>query len=185
MRVIAGKARRLMLKSSPGFDTRPTLDKIKETLFNILQPDIPGSRFLDLFSGSGSIGIEALSRGASQCVFVENNRKALQCILDNLEHTHLEEDAVVIGKSVLGAISELALRKFAFDIVYIDPPYQAGYEQETLRALAQTGIISPETQVVLETDLRNQLDFIEESDFLIVREKNYKTNKHLFLRLKG
>ena len=185
MRVIAGKARRLILKSTPGFDTRPTLDKIKETLFNILQPDIPGSSFLDLFSGSGGIGIEALSRGASYCVFVENNHKAVRCIQENLEHTHLKDDAAVLSKNVLSAIQELSIRKSFFDIVYIDPPYKAGYEEETLKALAASGIISPDTQVILETDIKNDLDFIKDSDFTVVREKAYKTNKHYFLRLKG
>ena len=79
MRVIAGTARRLNLVTVPGTDTRPTTDRIKETLFNILQPDIPGCRFLDLFSGSGGIGIEALSRGAAEAVFVENNRRGPAC----------------------------------------------------------------------------------------------------------
>ena len=184
MRVIAGKARRLILKSTPGFDTRPTLDKIKETLFNILQPDIPGSSFLDLFSGSGGIGIEALSRGSRFCVFVENNRTAVRCIQENLEHTHLAENALVMSKNVLSAINELALRKYSFDIVYIDPPYKAGYEEETLKALADSGIIRSDSLVILETDIRNRLDFIQDSEYLIVREKDYKTNKHFFLRLK-
>ena len=172
------------MKSTPGFDTRPTLDKIKETLFNILQPDIPGSRFLDLFSGSGGIGIEALSRGAGYCVFVENSQKAVKCIQENLSHTHLEENAVVLAKNVLSAINELALRKSTFDIVYIDPPYKAGFEEETLKSLARSGIIHQDTQVILETDISNRLDFIEDSDYVVVREKNYKTNKHYFLRLK-
>ena len=184
MRVIAGKARRLILKSTPGFDTRPTSDKIKETLFNILQPDILGSSFLDLFSGSGGIGIEALSRGASYCVFVENSQKALKCIRDNLDHTHLADNAVVLGKNVLSAIHELALRKCSFDIVYLDPPYKAGYEEETLKALALSGVIRPDTQVILEADINNRLEFLEHSDFQIIREKLYKTNKHCFLMLK-
>ena len=80
MRVIAGKARRLLLKTIDGLDTRPTTDRIKETLFNILNPDLPGSTFLDLFSGSGGIGIEALSRGADRAVFIEMNPKAAECI---------------------------------------------------------------------------------------------------------
>ena len=83
MRVIAGTARRLLLKAPVGMDTRPTTDRIKETLFNMLQNDIYGSRFLDLFSGSGAIGIEALSRGAQSAVFVENQREALSCIREN------------------------------------------------------------------------------------------------------
>ena len=100
MRVIAGKARRLPLVSPEGRGTRPTTDRIKETLFNILQDDIPGCRFLDLFSGSGAIGIEALSRGANSATFVENNRNAIKCIETNLEKTHLKEQGnVVFGDS--------------------------------------------------------------------------------------
>ena len=184
MRVIAGKARRLILKSTPGFDTRPTLDKIKETLFNILQPDIPGSRFLDLFSGSGSIGIEALSRGAAMCVFVENNRRAASCIKENLEHTRLSDDALILDKNVLSAINELSIKRYSFDIVYIDPPYDLGCEQEVLAALAGSGIIDKDTQVIIEADRHNDLDFINDSDFYVFREKDYKTNKHYFLRLR-
>ena len=184
MRVIAGKARRLILKSTPGFDTRPTTDKIKETLFNILQPDIPGSSFLDLFSGSGSIGIEALSREARFCVFVENDPKAVRCIQENLFHTHLSENALVLGKNVLSAINELSIKGKAFDIVYMDPPYHAGYEQDVLEALSRSGIITADSQVIIEADKHNNLDFIEQSAFYIAREKDYKTNKHFFLRLK-
>ena len=91
MRVIAGSARRLLLKTIDGLDTRPTTDRIKETLFNMLQNDIPGCIFLDLFSGSGAIGIEALSRGAREAVLVENNPKAVSCIRENLKTTKLED----------------------------------------------------------------------------------------------
>ena len=89
MRVIAGTARSMPLKAAEGNNTRPTTDRIKETLFNILQADIPGCRFLDLYSGSGAIGIEALSRGARQAVFVENSRPAIAVIKDNLNFTAL------------------------------------------------------------------------------------------------
>ena len=97
MRVIAGKARRLNLKTIPGIDTRPTTDRIKETLFNILQPELLECRFLDLFSGSGGIGIEALSRGASYAVFVEKNPKAAACIRENLAFTKLAEDGKLLN----------------------------------------------------------------------------------------
>ena len=91
MRVIAGSARSLKLKTLDGMDTRPTTDRIKETLFNIINPSIYGSIFLDLFSGSGGIGIEALSRGAKEAVFVENNPKAMACVKDNLKFTRLDQ----------------------------------------------------------------------------------------------
>ena len=107
MRVIAGSARHLKLKTIEGMGTRPTTDRIKETLFNMLSFYVEESRFLDLFSGSGGIGIEALSRGASQAVFVEQNRKAAACIEENLNHTHLREKAVVMSKDVMTALRVL------------------------------------------------------------------------------
>ena len=107
MRVIAGKARRILLKTVEGLDTRPTTDRIKETLFNILQLDLPGARVLDLFSGSGALGIEALSRGAAYGVFVENSPRALQCIRENLSATRLENQARVLGMDVLSALSKM------------------------------------------------------------------------------
>ena len=107
MRVIAGKARRLLLKTIDGLDTRPTTDRIKETLFNILQTQVPGSRFLDLFAGSGGIGIEALSRGARAAVFVEQNQKAADCIRENLRNTRLEEDAAVMVCDAVSALPRM------------------------------------------------------------------------------
>ena len=107
MRVIAGKARRLLLKTIEGQDTRPTTDRIKETLFNILNPDLPGTTFLDLFSGSGGIGIEALSRGADRAVFIEMNPKAAECIRENLQTTKLEEESVVMNCDVLTGLRRL------------------------------------------------------------------------------
>lgn len=107
MRVIAGKARSLRLKTIEGMDTRPTTDRIKETLFNMIQPSIADSRFLDLFAGSGGIGIEALSRGASWCVFVEQQRKAAECIRENLAFTRLKEDATLLVTDAVSAVNKL------------------------------------------------------------------------------
>ena len=108
MRVIAGKARRLLLKTIEGQDTRPTTDRIKETLFNILNPDLPGSTFLDLFSGSGGIGIEALSRGADRAVFIEMNPKAAECIRENLQTTKLEEESIVMNCDVITGLRRVS-----------------------------------------------------------------------------
>mgnify|MGYP000170115247 CR=1 FL=1 len=120
MRVIAGSARRLLLKTIEGLDTRPTTDRIKETLFNMLQPQIPGCFFLDLFSGSGAIGIEALSRGARKAVFIENNPKAVECIRENLSRTHLEEGALVLESDVIAGLKRLEGRNYRFDLIFMD-----------------------------------------------------------------
>lgn len=117
MRVIAGTARSLKLKTIEGLDTRPTTDRIKETLFNILQPDIHGAVVLDLFSGSGAIAIEALSRGAKEAVLVENSKAACVCIRENLAHTRLMEKALVMECDCLTAVNRLAGHE-PFDIIF-------------------------------------------------------------------
>jgi len=183
MRVIAGKARRLALKTVPGMETRPTTDRIKETLFNILQPEIPDCRFLDLFSGSGGIGIEALSRGAESAVFVEKNPKACACIRENLTFTKLSPKAVVMEQDVLSAINRLS-GSGVFDIIFMDPPYGKDYEYDVLLALSHSDIVDRYTIIVIEEALNVPLDYIDECGFETVKIKNYKTNKHIFIRLK-
>ena len=175
MRVIAGTARSLPLKAAEGDNTRPTTDRIKETLFNMLQSDIAGCRFLDLYAGSGAIGIEALSRGAKEAVLVENARAALAVIKDNLAFTK-EQD-------VLSAINRLA-GKGVFDIIFMDPPYGKDYEYDVLNALSHSDIIDKYTIIIIEEALHVPLDYINECGFETIKVKNYKTNKHIFIRLK-
>ena len=184
MRVIAGSARSLPLRTIEGTDTRPTQDRIKETLFNMLQSDIPGCKFLDLYSGSGAIGIEALSRGAAKAVLVENSKKAVECIKDNLTFTKLADKADVMEMDVLSAINRLK-GKDVFSIVYMDPPYSNDYERDVLAALRNSDIIDEYTIIIVEEKLDADLDYADECGFDICRVKKYKTNKHLFLRLKG
>lgn len=181
MRVIAGSARRLPLKTPAGMNTRPTTDRIKETLFNILQPQLYGCRFLDLFAGSGGIGIEALSRGAEYAVFVDNSREAVACIRDNLAFTHLQDKAAVIAQDCIGAIGRLASKRERFDLIFIDPPYQAGLEYDVLKALRGTSLVDQDTVIIIEVSLENDLPFAGECGFCVDRVKKYKSNKHLFL----
>ena len=184
MRVIAGKARRLPLVAPEGRDTRPTTDRIKETLFNILQDDVPGSYFLDLFSGSGGIGIEALSRGAREAVFVEFGKEALACIRANLSKTKLMDQAMVLPVEVTYGISKLAKMGKKFDIIYADPPYQKGFEPKILDLLAGSGIMKPGTLVILESSLETSPDYVSVEDYEIIRIKEYKNNQHVFLRVR-
>lgn len=182
MRVIAGTARRLQLVTPKGMETRPTTDRIKETLFNMLQNDLPGSHFLDLFAGSGGIGIEALSRGAAEAVFVDNSREALACIRENLTKTRLAEKAIVLGQDCAGAIRLLDARKMHFDIIFMDPPYQLGTEKDVLAAIAESNLADEDTQIIIEATLDRELREDEIEGFEIVRIKEYKTNKHIFLQ---
>lgn len=182
MRVIAGKARRMTLVTPSGREVRPTTDRIKETLFNILQNDLEGCLFLDLFSGSGGIGIEALSRGAKKAVFVDKNKDSVRCIGQNLSHTRLEEDAEVLPMDVLQAIRNLSKRNKYFDIVFMDPPYEGGMEKDVLDELASAEIIDGKTIIVVETSLRTDIDGWNDGRYEVVRIKRYKTNCHVFLR---
>ncbi len=183
MRVIAGKARRLPLKTLPGLDTRPTTDRIKETLFNILQPEIPYCRFLDLFSGSGGIGIEALSRGAESAVFVEKNPKACACIKENLAFTKLAGSGRVLCMDALAGVRSLQGEK-PFDCIFMDPPYGQDLEKQVLGELQNSSIAGEETLIIIEADKSTDFSYLDLFGYQLLRVKEYKTNKHLFLKKK-
>ncbi len=182
MRVIAGTARSLPLKTPEGNDTRPTQDRIKETLFNILQSDIPGCVFVDCFSGSGGIGIEALSRGAAKAYFIENGARAIACIEQNLVFTKLQERAMLIKQEAYAGL--LNIYEKEVDIFFMDPPYNQGYEKRILSVLSGMRYITDRTLIVVEASLETSFDDLEELGFVLVREKRYKTNKHAFIRKK-
>ena len=182
MRVIAGSARSIPLKTLEGLDTRPTQDRIKETLFNILQSDIPGCRFLDLFAGSGAIGIEAASRGASQVVFLENNPKAAEIIRTNLKNTHLEDQSMLCQGDLFSILPGLSSREKVFDIIFMDPPYNHEYEKQVLSLLANSSLADEYTLIIVEASLNTRLDYLSELGYELVREKKYKTNKHIFIK---
>ena len=179
MRVIAGKARSLKLKTSEGEHTRPTTDRIKETLFNMLQPYLGGSVFLDLFSGSGGIGIEALSRGARHAYFVDNNRQAVDCITGNLKFTRLAEQATVLRQDVLSALDSIHEKEA--DVIFMDPPYNEGYEKKVLQCLLDKKYVTDQTLIVVETSLQMDFSYVETLGYRIQKEKCYKTNKHVFI----
>ncbi len=180
MRVIAGSCRSLPLVTPEGDDTRPTTDRIKETLFNMIQAEIPGCVFYDFFAGSGGIGIEALSRGAKHAYFVENNKKALECIKKNLTFTKLADDATVISRDVLGAIPFLTEKA---DVIFMDPPYHLGMEANVCQMLKQSGCLKDDTLIIIEAEKDRDFSDIDELGFTILKEKIYKTNKHVFLSL--
>lgn len=180
MRVIAGTARRLLLKTPEGMDTRPTTDRIKETLFNMLMPYLSGAVFLDLFSGSGGIGIEAISRGAKKVYFVENSQKAVNCITDNVEHTRFEEQAVILKQDVFAALRG-SIRDDV-DVIFMDPPYNQQYEKKALEILRDASYVTEETLIVIEASKETDFSYISELGYTITKEKIYKTNKHVFIK---
>ena len=181
MRVIAGSARRTQLKTLEGMDTRPTTDRIKETLFNMIAPYLYDSVFLDLFAGSGGIGIEALSRGAMEAVFVEKNPKAMECVKENLKKTHFERKGMTMQMDVMTALYKLEGEK-QFDYIFMDPPYNKELEKEVLAVLRNASYVTEDTLIVVEASLETTFDYVEEYGFEIVKNKKYKTNRHVFLR---
>ncbi|MCM1189078.1 MAG: 16S rRNA (guanine(966)-N(2))-methyltransferase RsmD [bacterium] len=180
MRVIAGTARSLPLKTPRGTDTRPTTDRIKETLFNMLQADIPNAVFLDLFSGSGGIGIEALSRGAQKAYFVDSSSEAVNCIRQNLSFTKLQDRAIVLKQDVCGALH--SVREPEADVIFLDPPYDLGYEKDVLKLLSGMPYVTRDTLIVTEASLDTEFSYLGAIGFRIVKDKRYKTNKHVFIR---
>ncbi|MCR4851391.1 MAG: 16S rRNA (guanine(966)-N(2))-methyltransferase RsmD [Lachnospiraceae bacterium] len=179
MRVIAGKCRSLQLKTPKGVNTRPTLDRIKETLFNIIQNEVPGAVVADIFAGSGALGIEALSRGASKSYFIDNDTEALKCIEDNLAFTKLKDSSTILKGDVFTNLSRINAQHL--DIIFIDPPYESGYEQKLFDTFKNLGNVDTETLIILESAKDMSVDF---DGFDIIKTKEYKTNKHTFLRRK-
>lgn len=181
MRVISGNLRGTKLYSLEGLDTRPTLDRVKESLFNIINFDVKDSAFLDLFAGSGAIGIEAASRGAKKVVMCEKSRQAVNIINKNLEKTRLKEQVKLYNmdfeKCILNELDE------KFDIIYLDPPYKTDYIYIALKLIMEKGLIDENTIIILETDIEqiveNQLEKLGLTEF---NSKKYGRASLLFYK---
>lgn len=182
MRVIAGEKRHLLLKTLDDLSIRPTTDKIKETLFNMIQFDIQGVNFLDLFAGSGAIGIEALSRGANMATFIDNNDRAIKVIKENLEHTGLTDKANVIKSDASLALENLSRKNEIYGIVFMDPPYDKDLYRPVFERIAKSNIINKDTIIILEVALKDDAIGIEDLGFKITKIKKYKSNKHIFFK---
>ena len=181
MRVIAGAAKGHNLQTIEGLATRPTTDRIKETLFNIIAFDLPECSFLDLFAGSGGIGIEALSRGASEAVFVDASAECQAVITDNLKHTKLQDRAKLMKTDVLSALDKLAAEGKSFDIIFMDPPYESELYGPVLQKIAETGILKQEGYLI--TERSSQIPLEIPAGMEVLREKAYKTTILTFLGL--
>lgn len=182
MRVIAGTRRRLSLETLDSEETRPTTDRIKETLFNMLQFDVPGTRFLDLFAGSGGIGIEALSRDARFCTFCELNKKAAAVLEGNIARTRFQEQSEILRGDYQICLQKLKSRGRQYDIVFMDPPYQQGMAVRAMQLMRESPIVSEDTLFIIEAEKSEDFSLLEQDGYEILREKIYKSNKHVFLR---
>lgn len=145
------------MKALDGYVTRPTADKVKESLFNILMGEINEAYVLDLFAGTGSLGIEALSRGARHAVFIDNNIKAVSIIKENLIHTKLSEKGTVIKGDAFAELYKLSQKGEKFDIIFIDPPYNKGLAIEALKAIDELNVLSDEGIISVEVNSKENL----------------------------
>lgn len=163
MRVITGTARGRRLKELEGLETRPTTDRVKEGIFNIIQFDVEGRRVLDLFAGTGQLGIEALSRGAACAVFVDQRRDAVSLIKENLKLTGLAGSGRVVGGDAMAFLSST---KEKFDLIFLDPPYAAGLWEPALEMISRFDILSNHGIIICETPVERELPAMVEPCFL-------------------
>lgn len=173
MRVITGSAKGVKLKAPEGFTTRPTADRVKEALFSAIQQDIPGTAVLDLFGGTGQLGIEALSRGAKRAVFVDKSRESCQLIRENLRRTKLEQSGRVVCADYLNYLSGC---KECFDLILLDPPYAEVFLENALKRISEIDILSAHGIIIAERPVGKDLA----AEFgCLYRRKEYKYGKTL------
>ena len=182
MRVISGTARGTKLNSIDEMSTRPTLDRVKESLFNILQPRIDDSVVLDLFAGSGAIGIEFLSRGCRTAYLCDNSNKAVNMIHQNLEKTRLGKNAIVLNKDYKNCLQELAKRGIAFDIIFIDPPYKDDIAVSSVDLILSSKLLKKEGIIIIETDEKDrEIENLKNLDIEVYDIRKYGRANLIFL----
>lgn len=182
MRIISGTAKGTKLYALEGLETRPTLDRVKESLFNIIRNDIPEAKVLDLFSGSGAIGLEFASRGAKKVYLCDKSKDACEIIKKNISKTHLEEKVKLYNADFIKVIKEIKGEKF--DIIYLDPPYKTDFIKLSISELIKNENITQDTLIIAETDKEEKiLKQIEEIDNIkILDKRKYGRAKILFLK---
>lgn len=186
MRVISGMARGTKLYTLEGSNTRPTLDRVKEALFNIIQYDLEGSYILDLFAGSGSLGIESLSRKAKFCAFCDNSYEAVSIIKKNIEKTRFNDLSKVYNMAYDKALLKMKNDDLKFDIVFLDPPYETDYIQKSLELIIKYELLNDDAILILETDNQDRILKEIEKIQLDVRDvRKYGRVSLIFLKRKG
>ncbi len=174
MRVIAGSLRGRRLETLEGLHTRPTTARIKESIFNIIQFDIAGRRVLDLFAGSGQMGLETLSRGALHCTFVDNDVRARKIIEKNIAHCGVEEKAHLLGNEAAQFVARQ--KDGAFGLIFLDPPYQTGLLQKTLADICRFDILMQGGIIVCESGRDEPMLEVPEP-YCVMKEYHYGSSK--------
>ena len=184
MRIISGKARGTKLYTLEGMNTRPTLDRVKESIFNIIQNEIDGAKVLDLFAGSGAIGLEFLSRGAKEAVLCDKSKEAIEVIRKNINKIHMEEKTKVFNTDFETCLEKIKNQQF--DIIYLDPPYATNYIVKSLKKIIEFGIITKDSTIIIETDDETRiLKEIENLEIKIVDKRKYGRATIIFLKIEN
>ena len=183
MRIISGTARGTKLYTLEGKTTRPTLDRVKESLFNIIQNEIPNSIFIDIFSGSGAIGLEAASRGAKKVILCDKSKEAINIIKKNIEKTHLKEKIELYNLDYETLLKTKV--KEQADIIYIDPPYESNFAVEAIKIILQKKITNNNSTIIIETDEEEKiLRELEKIDVEITDKRKYGRAILIFLKIR-
>lgn len=186
MRIISGNMRGTKLFTLEGENTRPTLDRVKESLFNILNFKIQDAVVLDLFSGSGALSIESLSRGAKKVVLCDNSPKAINIIKKNIEKTKTEDRATVLHMDFQKALNELKSKKMKFDIIFLDPPYESDFAEKAAKQIAEFELLEKDGIIILETDdTEKVLKNIKEESLDLYDTRKYGRVSLLFYSIKN
>ena len=183
MRVIGGKAKGRKLLSDKGLNTRPTADKVKESIFNILPGDFKDKEVLDLFAGTGNLGIEALSRGALKAVFIESSRHVLPVLEKNLRNCGFTDISQIVGTTVDKGIKILERRRNRFDFIFLDPPYRKGILKDTLVRVSRSEILKDNTLVIAEHSSSEMVEG-EIERLILTDQRRYGTTLISFFELK-
>jgi 16S rRNA (guanine(966)-N(2))-methyltransferase RsmD len=182
MRVISGTAKGTKLNSIEELSTRPTLDRVKESLFNIINSRIDDSVVLDLFAGSGAIGIEFLSRGCRKAYFCDTSNKAVKMIFQNLEKTRLESNAEVLNMDYKKCLQDLSNRKITFDVIFIDPPYKDDIAVDAVQKILSLNLLNKDGIIIIETDEKDrEIENLKNLDIKVYDIRKYGRANLIFL----
>ena len=184
MRIITGIAKGRRLKMPKGGKTRPAMDKVKGATFNIISSITKGSKFLDLFAGSGNLGIEALSRGAELAVFVDMSRECVKTFYENLEMTGLKEKGIVISQDCLKFLKRKNLSLDVFDVVFIDPPYLKGLLEPLLDYIPNCDLFDSDTLFIIERQKRDDIHLEKKPELILTDERNFGDTVISFFQIK-
>ena len=182
MRVISGNSRGKKLVALEGMNTRPTLDRVKEALFNIIQFNIIDKEILDLFAGSGAIGIEAISRGAKSATFCDNSVDAIKIIETNVKNTRSTEKSFILNMDYDLALDYLANKKKKFDIIYLDPPYKTDFAEIAIDKIIDLDLLSKDGIIILETDDAKKEETLKDKPIQIFDKRKYGRAILIFIR---